>query len=439
MGQRGGRAAAALCGGASVALAVVGLRRRAAAGARAAPQQGDPAQGEGEAPVQCAPNGQCPVAERQGEEASLLSLLHGCVDGAASIGPKPPTGWGSPGGWRRGAAPERPQAVAARLGRQLRDAQPGSYAGHYRLAVEAAARTGFAPAANLSAAGARGALCGGRGCWGARGGRPPSVYPVGFRALRPGADYSGEGLWATDAHWMRAVRGLADGVDAALGDARLHQRRGAPSLPGYEWSSLLNAAGVASVAAALGALAATVAQGMERWAYGCRVRLTGATALRSSIPTRGAPARPLSSWLWHWDNDPQEVVKVMLFLRDVVPGGGCMHVLQHNVTGEAFLSRSTKVGEASWAPPPRESRVPGRWLRRLHAAGYRERCLSGPQGSAVIFNNNVLHRGTVPHSASRDVALFQFLPQRRGAQDRHRLDPDRVVRFGPFPPRPPDA
>ena len=108
--------------------------------------------------------------------------------------------------------------------------------------------------------------------------------------------------------------------------------------------------------------------------------------------------------LWHWDSLSEDLVKVIMYLNDVSHTNGCMSVMRHNRTGEVVkLHPSHPWGEKV------VSNVPNLWLSELIGSGYRPECLHGPSGTLVVFDTNIVHRGSRPApSLYRDFVLFEF-------------------------------
>ena len=56
--------------------------------------------------------------------------------------------------------------------------------------------------------------------------------------------------------------------------------------------------------------------------------------------------------------------------------------------------------------------VPQLWLSELAAEGYHPQCLSGPMGTLVVFNTDVVHRGSRPANGTyRDYEQWELLPK----------------------------
>ena len=111
---------------------------------------------------------------------------------------------------------------------------------------------------------------------------------------------------------------------------------------------------------------------------------------------------------WHWDTGPVQPdrwLKVLLYLTDADTQSGCMMALRHGATKAPLKMDGTKI----WGPLATPASVPREWLRAMFDDGYRPECLHGEAGSLVIFDTNIVHRGTRPAAGRhRDAINFEF-------------------------------
>ena len=139
--------------------------------------------------------------------------------------------------------------------------------------------------------------------------------------------------------------------------------------------------------------------------------------------------RSFESWrtramLWHWDNlfhaypgglGLRGLLKVILYLNpDGVDGAnGCMLAVRHNESGKPLVLNGHRHS-IPWGPGGANDWpvVPQLWLSELAAEGYHPQCLSGPMGTLVVFNTDVVHRGSRPANGRyRDFVLWELLPK----------------------------
>ena len=134
-----------------------------------------------------------------------------------------------------------------------------------------------------------------------------------------------------------------------------------------------------------------------------------------------------SSWLWHFDNNPQEQVKILIYLTDVGAGDGEFTFLKKGDAGikvpTSRVSYPKKWIEPWNNPPPvyrlseqniswlGRDRVPVDAVNKLkNVYGYEINSVKGKKGTLFLFDNNIIHKATVPKNNHRDVIVMQFKP-----------------------------
>ena len=119
---------------------------------------------------------------------------------------------------------------------------------------------------------------------------------------------------------------------------------------------------------------------------------------------RSIPAPDVSgSWMWHIDNVPKQVLKVMLHLTDAGVDQGATRFLSVTDTRayglNGYLGLETNKRTDDLAPLAGKNGLP-------YAPWYNE----AKAGDALIFNTNLLHKAIPPVADYRDVATFLILP-----------------------------
>ena len=134
-----------------------------------------------------------------------------------------------------------------------------------------------------------------------------------------------------------------------------------------------------------------------------------------------------SSWLWHFDNNPQEQVKILIYLTDVERDCGEFTFLRKNGKGlkipTSRVSYPKKWKEPWEQPPPVYSleKYNISWIGsdRVHPNdvnslvtdhGYEIYKPQGKRGTLFLFDNNIVHKATVPKNRHRDVIVLQMKP-----------------------------
>jgi hypothetical protein len=60
-----------------------------------------------------------------------------------------------------------------------------------------------------------------------------------------------------------------------------------------------------------------------------------------------------------------------------------------------------------------QSRISASVMAAHHAKGRRTQAVTGPRGTAVLFNDNVIHRATFATERHRDALILQLRPTRQ--------------------------
>jgi hypothetical protein len=149
---------------------------------------------------------------------------------------------------------------------------------------------------------------------------------------------------------------------------------------------------------ALQELAAEVVRELEAKIYGAYVIVDKVYVYRNLV-TRQAPQ---VSWLWHYDNHPNEISKVMIYLTDVTDKTAPFEFLAAERSGKALsLAPSPLVGTSRLGPDA---------LERYMDLGFRSRRVTGKAGTLILFDNNIAHRANVATEGHRDVLVLQVRP-----------------------------
>jgi hypothetical protein len=145
-------------------------------------------------------------------------------------------------------------------------------------------------------------------------------------------------------------------------------------------------------------LARTLLPPIEEHLFGTFVIADKVYAYRNLVGRQQAQV----SWLWHYDNHPTPVMKVMVFLTDVDEGRAPLEYVRHAATKKPLIFKTR--------PLVGNSRVPPREVDAKLAAGYEVAQAIGPKGTILLFDDNVLHRATLARRAHRDIVVLQIRP-----------------------------
>lgn len=146
-------------------------------------------------------------------------------------------------------------------------------------------------------------------------------------------------------------------------------------------------------------LAAALVPPIEQTIYGSYVIVDKVYVYRSPVSRQ----TPRQSWLWHFDNHPREMLKVMVYLTDVAEGTAPFEFIRDRTTGLARLG-------APLLPKFGDSRVAAATVERWISEDAERAVVTGRRGTVVIFDDNVVHRATLAAERHRDVVVFQLRP-----------------------------
>jgi hypothetical protein len=131
------------------------------------------------------------------------------------------------------------------------------------------------------------------------------------------------------------------------------------------------------------------------------------TYIYRSIVTKNAP---VASWVWHYDNYPTEIYKVMIYLTDVDKKSGPFEYLIDG-KGKPVMVEPSRTGPKHWNKPKwKGSRVSDKQMKKFEQAGCRSKRVIGKPGTCMLFDNNCIHRANVAKRNHRDVLVFQIRP-----------------------------
>ena len=124
-------------------------------------------------------------------------------------------------------------------------------------------------------------------------------------------------------------------------------------------------------------------------------------------------AQPDASWLWHYDNYPVEIHKVIIYLTDVNEDSGPFEYLLDR-ENKPIIVQPSRTGEDNWNKPKwKGSRVPEKIMKRYREKGSRIKTITGKIGNMIVFDNNCIHRAKKANKQHRDVISFQIKPYQR--------------------------
>ena len=143
---------------------------------------------------------------------------------------------------------------------------------------------------------------------------------------------------------------------------------------------------------------------VEKTIFNCNLYAMAAYAYKTKPGIYDS--KSVGSLLWHIDNHPKEVVKIMVYLNDVDNTTGPFEILDKQGSGYKFPT--TRVSCNEWSPS--QSRFSDSQIDSFHSQGYSSKKLTGARGTVIIFDNNIVHRATFCDERERSVITFMVKP-----------------------------
>ncbi len=149
---------------------------------------------------------------------------------------------------------------------------------------------------------------------------------------------------------------------------------------------------------------------VEQDILGCNGKIEFLHPYRN-LPSNGSEE---SSWMWHYDDCPDEFLKFFINLNTVTPNSGCLKYLQSSDGNTPTVKTyNTVAGIRSTAPPVYErSRIPNSVIEHELNKGGKIVDVIGDPGSYAICTPNIYHKASLPDPQvePRDVLFFFIRP-----------------------------
>ena len=134
---------------------------------------------------------------------------------------------------------------------------------------------------------------------------------------------------------------------------------------------------------------------VEKEHYGCSLLCDKIYIYRNIHTTK-----PISSWLYHYDNNPPTVLKIMIYLTDVDESTAPLETIP------SMVCSPSRQGPDHWKTAPNNSRVTPTDEQIKNKRQY-----VGKAGTSLLFYPNTVHRATVPEKGKiRDVLIIRVKP-----------------------------
>jgi hypothetical protein len=223
------------------------------------------------------------------------------------------------------------------------------------------------------------------------------LYDLKMRVCKP--DEKNE-LFTFPDNYSELIDSLSEKINAKVNDKSQHYVD--PSASGYDIAIQIKEIWDLPE---LKEIAGHILPCLEETVFGSHIHCSAIHIYRN-IPT---DSPKVSSWLWHYDNNPKEAVKLLIYLTDVEEDTGPFELLEHD--NDYVKIQTSRTGHDHWLPPyiP-QSRIPENIMNDFINQGYEKTKIIGSKGTALFFDNNIVHKANVPTRAYRDVVIFNIRP-----------------------------
>jgi hypothetical protein len=169
-----------------------------------------------------------------------------------------------------------------------------------------------------------------------------------------------------------------------------------------EQGIMINYPDIWSIREQLETMSNYIAPYLENTMHGCYLYVDKIYVYRTTKCERD------SSYIWHYDNNPDEIVKNIIYLNNVDENNSPFEYLS-KPNGRGYMFNAHRVGPDRWHNAPNGSRVNSE-VKKLSEAGHKPVKITGPKGTAFTFNNNTCHRANPITEGYRDVINIRVKP-----------------------------
>jgi hypothetical protein len=113
-----------------------------------------------------------------------------------------------------------------------------------------------------------------------------------------------------------------------------------------------------------------------------------------------------SSFGWHMDDNPREMIKLFVYLNDVSESNGAFRAFS--------LRHSRRILLKGFQSNSPATRLKSQTIADKHLKKYPQslKVLEGPEGTVLAFDNNLVHKGTAPRVGYRHVIQIPVYPSK---------------------------
>ena len=152
---------------------------------------------------------------------------------------------------------------------------------------------------------------------------------------------------------------------------------------------------------------------IEKKIFNSNIKIIDINAYKNIIHNEKA----VSSWLWHIDNHPNEMIKMMIYLTDVNEESSPMEIIidENNnpikiISNRVFINDWNKPDNKYFEGQYNGNRLSDNDIKNIQNNGYKIKPLYGKKGTIILFSENIIHRATYPKKRERNIINTVLAP-----------------------------
>lgn len=122
--------------------------------------------------------------------------------------------------------------------------------------------------------------------------------------------------------------------------------------------------------------------------------------IQATVPL---PDKQAGSFLYHTDDTPVPIKKIFLYLTDTSNKNGAFRAFDYELTDHLIGKGMLRSSSPGFPRQECQSLIPVNAEERLSV-------VEGSKGTFFIFDNNLIHKGTLPEEQHRIIISFEIVP-----------------------------
>ena len=149
---------------------------------------------------------------------------------------------------------------------------------------------------------------------------------------------------------------------------------------------------------------------LEKQLYGCHLQLSRFYIYQNKFTPNEADE--LNTNIWHWDNQPETMINVIIYLEDIGQFNSHLQILEKD--GLAITMPTNRTGIRNWGQKThmryKKCQLNGTHEREFMYYGFKQTSLLGPRGSCCVLSKNIIHRHNLVAGSTSNMLCLQLKP-----------------------------